>query len=65
MLINIYHQLQAMGWVHYVPADPENKIKAHFAVEPEVHALFAERAEQERTRRQQERETILKAFGRK
>jgi hypothetical protein len=54
---NVFHQLDALGWVNRMagirPTDPPR-----WAVNPEVHRLFQERAAQEAERRHREREAI-------
>jgi Protein of unknown function (DUF3987)/Bifunctional DNA primase/polymerase, N-terminal/Primase C terminal 2 (PriCT-2) len=54
---NIMHQLDALGWVNRVQGARINVVK--WKVNPEVHRLFRERAEQEAERRRRDRETIL------
>jgi DNA polymerase I-like protein with 3'-5' exonuclease and polymerase domains len=59
---SLFHQLAALGWVvqgfSYRPSDP-----ARWAVNPEVHRLFAARAAEEKERRERTRQTILEMVG--
>jgi hypothetical protein len=59
---NICHQLSAFGWVTEAQrrrvSDPPR-----WDVNPEVHRLYRERAEQEATRRRQAREAIANIFA--
>ena len=58
---NVCHQLSALGWVDPIPgARPTDPPR--WAVNPEVHRLFAIRATQEAERRQRERELIAEFF---
>jgi hypothetical protein len=54
---NIFHQLDALGWISRTPG-PRLSDPPHWIVNPEVHRLFAERAEREAARRTREREMI-------
>jgi hypothetical protein len=58
---NVCHQLSGLGWVTEAPRrraiDPPR-----WDVNPEVHRLYQERAEQEATRRRQAREAIASIF---
>ena len=53
----VFEHLEAFGWVTRVaaprPADPP-----HWVVSPQVHALFSDRADKERQRRTETRETL-------
>jgi hypothetical protein len=46
----VFDQLDALGWI--------DRVAGHWIVNPVVHAKFAERAETEKQRREQERKTI-------
>jgi hypothetical protein len=53
---NILNQLDALGWVNKIQGPRFNVVR--WNVNPEVHRLFQERAEQEAERRRHERELI-------
>jgi hypothetical protein len=53
---DIFHQLDALGWVNKVQGPRFNVVK--WKVNPEVHRLYRERAAQEKDRRTREREMI-------
>jgi hypothetical protein len=58
---SVFEQLEALGWLFRIPpkraGDPP-----HWEVNPEVHRLFADRAEQEAARRA-ETHKLLRALG--
>ena len=58
----IFEQLDAFGWVTRIPG-PRPSDPPHWVVNPVVHQKFAERAEAEKKRREQERETLAVMFG--
>ncbi len=58
----IFNQLDALGWLARVPG-PRPSDPPHWLVNPEVHRRFAERAEREAVRRQQDREMLAELFG--
>ena len=58
---SVFNQLDALGWLCRVPgARPSDP--PHWQVNPEVHRRFAERAEREAARRQQDREMLAELF---
>jgi hypothetical protein len=59
---SVFHQLDALGWVQSV-AGPRPSSPPHWAVNPEVHRLFAQRAEREVTERAREHEIIREMLG--
>jgi hypothetical protein len=58
---NILQQLDALGWLNRVQGPRLNIVR--WNVNPEVHALYRERAEQEAERRRREREMIAAMVG--
>jgi hypothetical protein len=60
---NIFHQLEALGWVERV-AGNRNTDPPRWFVNPEVHERFAERGKREAERRARERAQIGALFGR-
>jgi hypothetical protein len=63
---SIWHQLSALGWVTEAPGRRPSG-SPQWNVNPEVHRLFQERADEEAARRQHIRETLATIFtdGRK
>jgi hypothetical protein len=59
---SIFHQLDAFGWITREPG-PRFTDPPHWVVNPEVHARFAAKAEQEAARRLREREMIAELIG--
>jgi hypothetical protein len=59
---DVFHQLDALGWVEVLPAHKPN-ISPRAKVNPEVHVLFAERAQREEERRRRAREEIAAALS--
>tara|TARA_R100000365_G_C2748298_1_gene79440 strand:+ start:2026 stop:3714 length:1689 start_codon:yes stop_codon:yes gene_type:complete len=57
----ILTQLDALGWLEPEPPT-RNETAPRWRVRPSVHAMFAERAERERQRRQTVRETIVQSL---
>jgi Protein of unknown function (DUF3987) len=55
---NIFHHLDALGWISRINAQPTN-----WKVNPAVHTKFAARAAQETERRQHERAMISSLLG--
>ena len=58
----LFEQLDAFGWLTRVPG-PRPSYPHHWVVNPAVHQKFAERAEAEKKRREQDRETLAALFG--
>lgn len=58
----LLEQLAALGWLNRIDA-PRPSSHAHWAVNPVVHARFADRARQEEARRRAARETIAGLVG--
>jgi Protein of unknown function (DUF3987) len=57
---SILHQLDALGWVNKIQGRRFHDVQ--WAVNPEVHRLFKERAKAEADRRQREREAIATGY---
>jgi hypothetical protein len=58
---NILQQLDALGWLNRIQGPRFNVVR--WIVNPEVHALYRERAEQEAKRRRRDREMIAAMVG--
>ena len=59
---NIFHQLDALGWVNRI-AGARISDPPRWGVNPEVHRAFAERAAKEAERRERERVMITSLLG--
>jgi hypothetical protein len=58
----LFEQLDAFGWLTRVPG-PRPSYPHHWVVNSAVHQKFAERAEAEKKRREQDRVTLAALFG--
>ena len=58
----LFEQLDAFGWLTRVPG-PRPSYPHHWVVNPAVHQKFAERAEAEKKRREQDHATLAELFG--
>jgi hypothetical protein len=56
---NIFHQLEALGWISQIPSPRSLSVPPHRAVNPEVHRRFTDRAAKEAERRKREHEMIV------
>jgi phage/plasmid primase-like uncharacterized protein len=59
---DVFHQLAALGWLEVLPSLRANE-SPRARVNPEVHALFAERGREEEERRRRAREEIAEALS--
>jgi hypothetical protein len=59
---SVFNQLDALGWLCRIPGARPTDLP-RWNVNPEVHRRFAERAEREAARRQQDRDMIAEIFG--
>jgi hypothetical protein len=57
----LLEQLEALGWLDRTESPRPNSSVPHFAVNPKVHAMFADRAKVEAERRAQTRQAIAEA----
>lgn len=57
----LLEQLEALGWLDRTESPRPNSSVPHFAVNPKVHSMFAERAKVEAERRAQARQAIAEA----
>jgi hypothetical protein len=57
----VFEHLEAFGWLLRKPA-PRPADPPHWVVNPQVHTLFADRAEQEKQRRAETRAMLAELF---